>query len=165
MSTSDKIEMLVNSKGIPTPTQAFAVPGQDTLIDCVNPLTGRSAVYGNTLEEIRERYPSAEIVNIAEWCAAKGARQDSTVTWTETTEEQYWEMLEVLPPACMRGGGFLVGEPCDHHAVSGKPRFQAFIKHGGKHYAASRPMTRDEYLELLPKIKLPEEGLTPPVVP
>ena len=28
-----------------------------------------------------------------------------------TTEERYWEMLEVLPPAHMMRGGFAVGEP------------------------------------------------------
>lgn len=124
---------------------AFAVPGEDSLIDVIRPETGRSWIQDQTLEQIRERYPGAEVVNIEAFCAAKAARQDTPIQWDETTAEHYWEMLEVLPPACMLAGGFLVGEPCDHHAGNGQPRFQAFRKIGEKHFAASRPMTVREF--------------------
>lgn len=70
------------------------------------------------------------------------------VTWTECTEEVYSDMLDVLPPAAMKGGSFLVGEPWDHHAMTGQPRFAAYIKRQGKFFTASRPMTRAEFLAL-----------------
>lgn len=129
-------------------TEAFAVPGAGNIIDCIHPITGLSWIYGNTLEQIRTRYPGAERVNIAEWMSAKAAAQDSPITWTEVSEETFWEMLEVLPPACMIAGNFLVGEPCDHHAGNGQPRFQAYIKRDGKYLAANRPMTRTEFKAL-----------------
>ena len=127
-------------------TTAYAVPGADHMIDVINPRTGKSWINGETLEFIRLRYPAAEIVNIDEWCAAKGARQDMPIVWTETTEEKYWEMLEVLPPAARHSGGFLVGEPWDHHAVSGRARFAAYRElYGGKFYTANRPLTVAEF--------------------
>lgn len=84
-------------------------------------------------------------MSIDDFCRAKAARQDTAIQWSETTEEMYWEMLEVLPPAVMLPIGFLVGEPCDHHAGNGQPRFQAYVKADGKHWAASRPMTVKEF--------------------
>lgn len=117
----------------------FAVPGGDSIIDYIRPDTGRSWHYGEDLEQIRGRYPGAVIVNINEHCMAKAARQDSPI------RERYWEMLEVLPPAAMGGGGFLVGEPCDHHAITGQPRYDGFREWHGKFYEGSRPMTRKEY--------------------
>ena len=43
----------------------------------------------------------------------------TAITWIETTEERYYEMLGVLPPASqgsMIGAhGFQVGEPMDHN--------------------------------------------------
>jgi len=127
-------------------TEAFAVPGEHSLIDCINPETGKSWINGHTLEQVQERYPGAEVVNIDEWCAAKGTKQDTLVEWNEVTEEQYYEMLNVLPPEIMKGGGFLVGEPSDHHAVSGAGRFAAYVRKGDKFFASSRPMTRSEFI-------------------
>lgn len=124
--------------------EAFAVPGESNIIDCINPATGRSWIEGETLDQIRQRYPLAEQVNLDAWVKAKGERQDCPILWTETTEDRYMEMLEVLPPAYMSGGAFLVGEPWDHHAINGQPRFQGFIHRGDKYFVASRPMTRVE---------------------
>ena len=45
-------------------THAFAVPGEDSIIDCINPNTGNSCINGETLEQIRLRYPKAEIVSM-----------------------------------------------------------------------------------------------------
>jgi hypothetical protein len=72
--------------------------------------------------------------------------------WAATTKEIYWDMLEVLPPAAMMGGGFLVGEPVDHHATSGQPRFEAFIKQGEKYSVSSRPITRKEFTALFASV-------------
>jgi hypothetical protein len=129
-------------------TEAYAVPGEENLIDIINPVTGLTAVYAETLEQIRERYPNAELVNIEEFCKRKAEGQDTPVTWSETTKERYWEMLECLPPTAHCSGGFLVGEPWDHHATSGQPRYAAFSEIGGKYYASSRPMTRGEFRKL-----------------
>jgi len=63
------------------------------------------------------------------------------ITWTETTEDRYNDMLEVLPPAAMIGSAFLVGEPSDHCAATGQPRFEAFRQRGAVYLVASRPMT------------------------
>ena len=45
-------------------------------------------------------------------------------------EERYREMMECLPPAAYRRDGFLVGEPQDHDAETGEPRYEAFIRRG-----------------------------------
>lgn len=129
--------------------QAFAIPGEDSIVDVIRPETGRSWIYGEDLAAIRLRYPGAEIVNCAEFFAAKAGRQDVPVTWSETTQVKYWEMLEVLPPAAMGHGGFLVGEPWDHHATTGQPRFAAYAEKGGKYWKASRPITRKEFAALM----------------
>jgi hypothetical protein len=127
----------------------FAVPDAYTIIDVINPETGLSWCYSKTLEQVRLEYPGAQIMTVAAHCEAKARRQDTPIEWLETTEERYWEMLEVLPPACMMGGGFLVGEASDHHAVSGQPRFQGFISGNGKYRQSSRPITRSEFQEYI----------------
>lgn len=130
-------------------THAFAVPGASNFIDCIHPVTGLSWWDGHNLEEIQARYPGAQIVEISQWCKELGARQDSPVEWSETTEEQYWEMLEAVPPACMLAGSFLVGEPWDHHAVSGLPRFHAYLKRGNEYLASNRPLTIPEFKSIV----------------
>lgn len=34
--------------------------------------------------------------------------------WTPTTEAEYWESLESVPPMAMWAGGFAMGEPLTH---------------------------------------------------
>ena|SRR5690349_14934232 len=129
--------------------QAFAEPGRSNLIDLINPHTGRSCIENETLEQVRTRYPGAQIVDVDQWLKDKAERQDTPIEWTETTEERYIEMLEVLPPAFWQGGGFLVGEPSDHHATTGRPRFSGFREIQGKFFEANRPMTVQEMREQL----------------
>jgi uncharacterized protein DUF1419 len=129
--------------------EAFAEPGKLNLIDLINPHTGRSCIEDETLEQIRERYPTAQVVNVDEWMAAKAARQNTPVTWVETTEEIYNYMLEVLPPAYMRGDYFMVGEPADHCAATGRARYEAFGVTAGRYVQSSRPMTIKEFKEFL----------------
>lgn len=126
---------------------AFAVPGEDSLIDCINPATGRSCIENETLDQIRLRYPLAEVVNIEVHCAAKAQRQDVPITWEEVTREKYEEMLNVLPPTDYNRTytAFLVGEPWDHHATSGHPRYAAFEISDGRYWESNRPMTRKEF--------------------
>jgi hypothetical protein len=127
----------------------FAVPGADHMIDLVHPDTDRSLINSKTLEEIAVQNPGAVRMKVADYLAQKAARQNSPVTWNEVTEERYWEMLEVLPPACMGIGVFCVGEPHDHCAATGQPRFQAYRKMDGKHFASSRPVTVKELSALI----------------
>jgi len=131
------------------PEKAFAIPGEDSIIDLVNPNTGRTWIKGETLEQIRKRYPAAQIVNLKAHCAAGAVRQDSPVTWDAITEDHYMEWLEVLPPICYDGSNFMVGEAADHHAVTGRARYQAVVNHGGKHWASSRPMQVAEFKAFL----------------
>ena len=127
---------------------AFAVPGSDSLIDIINPSTGRSHIAGEDLEQIAARYPGAVVVSIDDFCKAKAARQDSPIGWDEVTEESYQEMLNVLPPELWAGGAFLVGEPSDHHATTGAARFACYVRRYGKHYQATRPISRAEFRAL-----------------
>ena len=149
MSVADKVAHYVERVRVSDCKMAFAEPGASNLIDLINPNTNRSLIYSHTLEQVRERYPTAEIVNFEEWLKAKAREQDSEITWVATTEDRYTKMLEVLPPAFWEGDYFLVGEPYDHHATSGRPRYQAFGYIGGKYFQASRPMTVQELKDFL----------------
>ncbi len=130
-------------------THAFAEPGQSWLIDMIHPETGRSFVNGDDLASMRVRHPRAEIVEYSAWARAKAEAQDEPGAWSPVTEDRYLEMLGVLPPAAMKAGAFLVGEPYDHHARSGQPRFACFRKTAdGTHEEYSRPMTHAEFVAL-----------------
>ena len=137
-------------------THVFAEPDAHNIIDAVHPTTGRGVYSGETLEEVRKRYPLAQLETFDAWSARKAARQDTPITWHETTAEQYDEMLCVLPPAVHRYDGFMVGEPDDHHATTGRPRFRAYIARYGRYFVASRPMTIAEYHAIVPGVRLPQ---------
>ena len=142
ITITDKIERLIAHD---EPTHCFAYADHRGVIDTINPETGRSLYGGLTLEEIRTKYPDAIQCTLDEHCAAKAAKQDTPISYTETTYDRWSEMLEVLPPAAMDDGCFLVGEPWDHHAQSGKPRFEAYMSHSGRYWVSTRPMTRAEF--------------------
>lgn len=134
----------------------FAVPGNLSMIDVVNPFTGLTACFNRSIEDVQKQYPGAVKMTIEEFCALKSAAQRTPVVWVDTTQEKFWEMLEVLPPAAwVRGktgsGAFLVGEPTDHDAGNGQPRFQAYWQRGDVFLASNRPVTRSEFKALLPE--------------
>ena len=116
-----------------------------SVIDFVHPVTESGLYSDETLDEVRKRYPTAEIVRYTDWQARKAAMQDRAVTWRKVSAKQYQEQLGCLPPAAYRKDGFLVGEPSDHHAASGKPRYQAYRVRDGKYFASSRAMTIEEF--------------------
>lgn len=149
MSVSDKIVMYVDSQAIPDPTECFAIRGE-TMIDVIHPITGKTAIYGKTLEDCRAEkgYAQAERMTIEEFCQSKAEKQDTPIVWEDTTEDYYYEMLEVLPPIAWNHAGFLVGEPWDHHALTGRPRYQAVTKLGDSYKRSSRPLTVKEWKEL-----------------
>ena len=129
--------------------EAFAVPGQDNIVDVIRPDTGRSWHYNNTLEEMRERYPGAVAVNMREFFGAIDAKREKEMAeaiWIAITREKYWEMLEVLPPAAMRNGAFMVGEAMDHH--KGSPRFSCFKQVGEEYFELSQPITMKRFVQL-----------------
>lgn len=51
----------------------------------------------------------------------------------EISEDLYYEMLEVLPPAFMDKKGFQVGEVHDYTA-EGLPRYASYTHKDGKYY-------------------------------
>jgi hypothetical protein len=125
-------------------TKCFAVPGSDTIIDMARPQSGLSAIYGRTLEEVRGEYPGAELVDYDEFKNGIAARQNAemaTGTWDEVPEKTWDDMLNVLPPAAQQNGAFMVGEPTDHHAGTGRPRFTCFKWEAGKAYRFSASIT------------------------
>lgn len=129
-------------------THAYAEPGSRSIIDAIHPVTHLGLWSGETLDQVRVRYPRAEIVDFNEWLVKKGAEQDTPVEWIATTAERYDEMLNVLPPVEWSGHVFGVGEPIDHHAVTGQPRFDAYRRIGDDYFVSSRPMTAKEIRDL-----------------
>lgn len=127
--------------------RCFASKSRGTIIDVIHPNTGKTVIYGKTLEECRAEtgYQDAEEMSVDEFCAWKAATQRTPITWRQTTEEKYDEMLNVLPPALWIGGGFLVGEPWDHDAGNGQPRFAAYRYRDNVYEVANRPITRAEF--------------------
>lgn len=82
-------------------------------IDFINPTTGKSAINGETLEQVRVRYPEAEIIEVYEFIDKKEKTLCSDPV--EITEEKYIEMLEVLPPDnWIRKNGESSFELCEH---------------------------------------------------
>ena len=127
------------------PTDAFVVPGQSNCIDLVHPRTGRSCIAGETLEEIRLRYPNAIQVNLKEWSEQRCTEANPPVTWQDSTEERFEEMLSVLPPRRFIPGAFLVGEPVDHVSVGGHGRYECHVSRKGSFQVSSRPITVKEF--------------------
>ena len=74
------------------------------------------------------------------------------IQWVEVTEEKYFEMLGVLPPASqgsMTGAnGFQVGEAMNHNA-RGQPTFATFKEevrvNGSKFYESAEAHTFPEF--------------------
>lgn len=118
----------------------FAVPGKDNIIDTVGP-DGLSSCFGETLDQVRQRYPGAVRLTRDAWRAQAIASQQTPIRWATSTQEQYIEMLEVLPPISWRDGAFLVGEAQDHCIATGQPRYQAYRQIADRFYASTRPLT------------------------
>jgi hypothetical protein len=128
--------------------EVYAVPGAHSIIDTINPDTGRTRYCGHTEADVLAREPGAVRMTWQAWKDAMIARQRTPITWALTTRETYEYMLNVLPPIDWWGGAFLVGEPMDHDVLTGQPRYEAFAERGlsdpRSYYASSRPLTRAE---------------------
>jgi hypothetical protein len=144
---AEKIKALAERAPIMPETRCFASRKQGTIIDTLNPKTGRTVCFNRDLAEAREMYPDAEEMTVEAFCDWKSELQRTPITWEETTEEVFNDMLNVLPPAAATRGyrAFLVGEAFDHDAGNGQPRYSAFRRNGEKYERASRHMTVIEF--------------------
>lgn len=64
-----------------------------------------------------------------EWAELWDAMEATPEAWIDTTEEMYWQMLEVLPPRKMARGAFLVGEPLRSNG-EGESVYACFLRFG-----------------------------------
>lgn len=80
-----------------TATHVFYSPNGNYIIDtCTDETNPRSHVRGETIEEIRLRYPDAVYM---EWDnASKLMDENNRLPVSEITIERFWYALEVLPP-------------------------------------------------------------------
>jgi len=126
--------------------QCFYEPGSTHIIDTINSDTGLSSICGESLEQVRQRCPKAEI-----WDFEQACEQIQSITYAttitapvEVTEERWWEMLNVLPPMRWRGGGdtesFMICEATtlDLHSI--------FCRIGDRYFELvnKRTMTHEE---------------------
>lgn len=77
------------------------------------------------------------------WQPLWDAMEANPEKWVLTTENMFFDMLQVLPPRKMLGAIFLVGEPLKH--VNGEAVHACFTRKDGAHWAKN--MTVREFLE------------------
>lgn len=77
-------------------TQCFVSLAQRVIIDYAG-ANGRTQIFGQTLEEVRERYPDVQAMEANDAVdAIENGLIDAEAT--EITEQQFTDALEVLPP-------------------------------------------------------------------
>lgn len=140
----------------------YAVPGHHNVIDTIVDATGLTSINGETFEQVRERYPLAQLYTWEEWRAVQMERQHTPIEWELSTFERYREMLEILPPAFWRRGLFLVGEPMDHDYGTGQPRYSAYWQRGDRYLTASRPITIAEAESIVQTQSIDRSAMLPP---
>lgn len=96
-------------------TQCYTQRSTLSCIDLVRPDTGRGEIGGETLEQIRKRYPGAEVENLDDFSDWK--EKQLITEPVKINEERYWEMLEVLPPQRWRRGQ-INGQHCESFELS-----------------------------------------------
>lgn len=76
--------------------QCFVSLAQRVIIDYAG-ANGRTQIFGQTLEEVRERYPDVQVMEAND---AVDAIEDGLIDdeVTEITEQQFIEALEAMPP-------------------------------------------------------------------
>lgn len=86
-----------------TATHVFFSRSRNSVIDtATNEPTPRGHYQGETLEQIRAKYPDAEL--IAWETASRIMDEANRLPVSEITEQEFWYYLEVLPPAGWRHG-------------------------------------------------------------
>ncbi len=95
-----------------TATHVFFQRETNSIIDtCTDENPPRSHIQRETLAEICRRYPNTEIVPFDEAIKIKDEANKKPVK--EITEQEFWEMLEVLPPL-----GWKHGTNCESFKMS-----------------------------------------------
>jgi len=79
-----------------------------------------------------------------EWQALWDAMEAAPDAWIPTTENMWWEMLEVLPPRAQTRRAFLVGEALRSNG-RGEAVYSCFAKTGDEYRAKN--MTLAEFKE------------------
>lgn len=69
-----------------------------------------------------------------EWQDLWDAMKAAPDAWIPTTENMYWQMLEVLPPRAQTRTAFLVGEPLRSNG-QGEAVYSCFAKTGDEYRA------------------------------
>ena len=130
------------------PIRIFASKAEQLVIGIIDE-TDHTTHCGWSFKEVREKHPDAEIMDLDEFCAWKGALQRTPIEWFPSTEERFDYGLNVLPPAAQTDDfqAFLVGEPVDHEVDTGRPRYEGHRHLGGKYEVTNRPITIKEFKE------------------
>ena len=76
------------------------------------------------------------------WQPLWDAMRANPAQWIPTTEQMFWDMLEVLPPRLQGSSAFLVGE-ADHHNNEGRAVYACFCKIGSQYRA--KYMTTEQF--------------------
>ena len=143
-------------------THVVAVPGAPNVIDCIDPTTGRTIYTKETPEQVALRRPGAVLMPVEAFRAALHAAYQTEPE--EITEEQWWYLLEVLPPVAWtnRSGAesFKVCERTVDDITA------CCVRIGGRYFSMQRPITstHDELAELV-LAKFPEARHAPVEAP
>ena len=79
-----------------------------------------------------------------EWQDLWDAMKAAPDAWIPTTENMWWQMLEVLPPRAQTRGAFLVGEASTH--VDGVAVYTCLKQSGGEYFA--KDLTFKQFKEM-----------------
>lgn len=73
--------------------------------------------------------------------------------WVETTEDNYFEALEAVPPHYMGNGAFLLGEPATFRRclITGhlQETYDGYLHRNGKYWTLKTDVTEREFHDLL----------------
>lgn len=62
---------------------------------------------------------------------------------SELTKENYYEMLEIVPPRMITSNAFLVGEPDDHSGEGGAARYGLYFTKDCKYYYGGKTTVKE----------------------
>lgn len=127
---------------------AFYEEGSLSIVDTLNNETGMGTCFGETVEQVRKRYPKAEIVPFD--FALERINEATKEVYPmlnpiEITEEQYWDALECLPP--MQWKKTEEGESFKMSELTFMDITACYVKKNGKYYSMNgRVKTKHEEL-------------------
>ena len=128
--------------------ECYTLPDFDCMSDTIHPITGLTTYGGKSEADVRKEHPTILRMTTDAFCQKKAELQNAPVEWIPTDKDQYDLSFECLPPAFFDSGRFLVGEPVDHCAKSGRPRYDGYCARQGAYFRTSRPMTVSDFKAL-----------------